>query len=191
MNREFDDSNRYVIQDFSNKRPFASFLPGIAGLNGIPLWSFYVNRGQAITSFGIADKNHPVVEFQPANKAYQTTAFTGFRTFVKLKRENDHQIYYEPFAPWSLNVNRSMHIGLNELEIKEVNSTHKLQTNVLYFTLPGERFAGLVRLITLKNTGEESISVEILDGLPAVIPYGVNNFQLKEFGRTVEAWMEV
>ena len=79
MAREFDDNNRYVIKDYSNKRPFASFLPGIAGENGIPLWSFYVNRGQAITSFGVADKNHPIVEFQPANKAYQTTAFTGFQ----------------------------------------------------------------------------------------------------------------
>jgi hypothetical protein len=191
MAREFDDNNRYVIKDYSNKRPFASFLPGIAGENGIPLWSFYVNRGQAITSFGVADKNHPIVEFQPANKAYQTTAFTGFRTFIKLKRAKDHQIFYEPFASCNLNKNLSMHIGMNELEITEVNSTLGLQTNVLYFTLPEERFAGLVRLLTLKNIGGESISIEILDGLPAVIPYGVNNFQLKEFGRTIEAWMGV
>ena len=185
MDPEFDDSNRYVIQDYTNKRPFSSFLPGIAGENGIPLWSFYVNRGQAITSFGVADKNHPIVEFQPANKAYQTTAFTGFRTFIKLQQENDHQIFYEPFAPWSSNVTRSMHIGMNELEIKEVNSTYELQTNVQYFTLPGECFAGLIRIITLKNTGEESISVEILDGLPAVLPFVVYNIQLKEFGRTI------
>ena len=31
----------------------------------------------------------------------------------------------------------------------------------------------------------------MLDGLPAITPYGVNNAQLKEIGRTVEAWMEV
>ena len=49
----------------------------------------------------------------------------------------------------------------------------------------------LVRSVTLTNHGEKPISFEILDGMPALIPYGVNNFQLKEFGRTIEAWMEV
>jgi hypothetical protein len=35
------------------------------------------------------------------------------------------------------------------------------------------------------------MTFEVLDGLPAITPYGVNNAQLKEIGRTAEAWMEV
>ncbi len=190
MNQQFDEYNRFVIRDYSNNRPFASFLPGIAGPKGIPLWAFYVNRGQAITSFGVADKNHPIMEFQSANKAYQSTPYTGFRTFIKL-HNNEITHFYEPFAPWNQEVSRKMFIGMNELELQELSSIQQLQTNVLYFTLPGETFAGLVRSITLKNLGEKSISIEILDGMPSVIPYGVNNFQLKEIGRTIEAWMEV
>ena len=77
---------RFVIRDYAAKRPFASFLPGIAGPLGIPLWVFYVNRGQAIASFGVENKDNPIMEFEPANKAYQTTPYTGFRTFLKLKR---------------------------------------------------------------------------------------------------------
>ena len=43
-----------------------------------PCGYFYVNRGQAITSFGVTNKDNPIMEFQPANKAYRTTATTGF-----------------------------------------------------------------------------------------------------------------
>ncbi|MFN2164927.1 MAG: hypothetical protein ACK2U9_01545, partial [Anaerolineae bacterium] len=79
----FDEWGRFVLPDYAAKRPFASFLPGIAGLLGIPLWVFYVNRGQAIASFGVENKDNPIMEFEPANKAYQTTPYTGFRTFLK------------------------------------------------------------------------------------------------------------
>ena len=187
----FDESNRYIIHGFSSIPPFSSFLPGIAGPMGIPMWVFYVNRGQGITSFGVESKDHPIMEFQPANKAYQNTNTTGFRTFLKLQRPNCIQTY-EPFSPWSSSDSaRQMFIGLNEFEIQEENPLSSLQTNVLYFTIPGENFAGLIRSVTIKNIGNESVDLEILDGMPALIPYGVNNFQLKEFGRTVEAWMEV
>ncbi len=93
-----DSQNRFVIEDFDAFPPFASFLPGIAGPLGIPLWAFYVNRGQAIASFGVASKDNPIMEFQPANKAYQMTPYTGFRTFIKL-RNRSGEGDYEPFAP--------------------------------------------------------------------------------------------
>ena len=62
---------------------------------------------------------------------------------------------------------------------------------MVYFTIPGENYAGLARSVTIKNTGNKPMRLEILDGMPALIPYGVNNFFLKEMGRTIEAWMEV
>jgi hypothetical protein len=187
----FDSQNRFIIQDYSSAPPFSSFLPGIAGEMGIPMWVFYVNRGQAITSFGIESKDSPIMEFLPANKAYQNTNITGFRTFLKIRGLN-HALTYEPFSPWyASSSTRLMFIGMNELEIREENPEYGLQTNVLYFTIPGENYAGLARSVTLKNTGKEPIDLEILDGMPAVIPYGVNNFLLKELGRTIEAWMEV
>ncbi len=81
-----DFSGRFVISDYAARPPFAGFRPGIAGPLGIPPWVFYVNRGQAIASFGVESKDGAIVEFQPANKTYQQVAFTGFRTFIKLAR---------------------------------------------------------------------------------------------------------
>ncbi len=74
----------FVIENYNTAKPFANFFPGIAGKYGIPMWVFYVNRGQAISSFGTKDKDHAILEFLPANKAWQLTSLHGFRTFIKL-----------------------------------------------------------------------------------------------------------
>jgi hypothetical protein len=181
----FDEQHRFIIQRYDSAPPFSSFLPGIAGPLGVPLWVFTVNRGQAIASFGVESKDQPIVEFQPANKAYQLTPSLGFRTFLKIGAQ-----HYEPFAPGN-GIDRSMFIGMNELELQEVNHPMGMQTNVVYFTVPQENFAGLVRQITFKNITARPLTFELLDGLPAIAPYGINNALLKDMSRTLEAWMEV
>lgn len=188
MNYTFDEQSRFVIEDYARWRPFASFLPGIAGVQGIPLWVFYTNRGQAISGFGVESRAHPIMEFYPANVAYQTTPLTGFRTFVKVL--GDAPRLYEPFAPWEPFPAR-MAIGMNELELSTLNPDLGLETRVLYFTLSDEPFAGLVRQLTLTNTGTPPLTLEVLDGLPWLQPYGVDEWGLKMMGRTLEAWKGV
>jgi hypothetical protein len=187
---QIDENNRFIIADYQRQRPFSSTLPGIAGPMGIPMWVFYVNRGQAITSFGVENKDHPIMEFQPANKAYQITPFLGFRTFIKILGA-DKQSIYEPFAAGLHHQKQQMIISLNELELVDQNSTHGLRVEILYFGLPEERIAGLIRQVRITNLAVQPIQLELLDGLPVIIPYGVSNTDLKENHRTVEAWMEV
>jgi hypothetical protein len=191
-NYQLEDDGTFSIADFQRCKPFTSFLPGIAGLLGVPLWVFYVNRGQAITSFGIENKDHPIMEFQPANKAYLSTPLTGFRTFLKLNRGKDVQ-FYEPFSSWrqARRESQVMHIRPHELELEETSQAYELQTTIRYFNLPQESFAGLVRQVSLTNLGTQPVAVDMLDGMPALIPYGVSNTLLKELNRTIEAWMEV
>lgn len=184
-----DQNNRYTIENFHTKSAFASFLPGIAGPLGVPLWAFYVNRGQGMVSFGIQDKDNPIVEFRPANQAYQTVFTHGFRTFIK----NEAGEVYEPFTEFRPLSPREtgMQIGLNDLILSETNPAAGVQTEVLYFTLPSEPYAALVRKVTVTNIGGQTFSGEILDGLPAIIPFGVGNWLLKEMSNTVTAWMGV
>ena len=47
----FDNNGRFILKDYKNQKPFTNFLPGIAGFEGIPMWVFYVNRGQANHQF--------------------------------------------------------------------------------------------------------------------------------------------
>ena len=87
------ENNTFMIEEYDQVAPFSSFLPGIAGVKGIPLWCFYTNRGQGVNSFGVHDKDHAIMEFFPAHYAYQQTEFTGMRTFIKRNGR-----YFEAFA---------------------------------------------------------------------------------------------
>ena len=174
----------FVIENYGKKSTFASFLPGISGIYGTPSWCYYVNRGQCVACFGVENKDHAIMEFYPAHQAYQNVKRTGFRTFVKVDG-----IYFEAFA--DENENQKMMIFQNGLEIEENNEAHKVQTHVTYFTLPGEKAGALVRKVTVKNTADKAVELELLDGMPACIPYGVSNEDLKTMGSLVKAWMQV
>ena len=180
----FDEKGRYIIENYQKKPEFSSFLPGISGLTGVPVWSFYVNRGQGIASFGVQDKDHAIMEFYPAHEAYQNTKNKGFRTFLKV-----NGVYYEPFR--SLDGEADMYIGLNELELEEENKALEIRVRALYYTLPNEKLGGLVRRICVENLGEKPLAIEMLDGLPAVIPYGIGMADMKEMCQTMTAWMQV
>src|SRR5258706_16133734 len=86
----------FIIENYNAASPFSSFFPGLAGENGKPMWLFYTNRGQAVASFGVNNKDGSMLEFLPANKAYQATPLLGFRTFVSMS--NQKGIWHEPFS---------------------------------------------------------------------------------------------
>lgn len=184
------EKETFVIEQFDKAKPFSSFLPGLAGLKGIPMWTFYVNRGQGVCSFGIRDKNSPIMEFSPANITYQSVSMQGFRTFVKLK---DQELIYEPFqnAYPDASAKRTMRISANEFVIEERNEAKGLQIKVTYFHIPNDDYAALVRKVELTNISGAAISLEMLDGLPEILPFGVENSGYKEIGNLLRSWMEV
>lgn len=161
------------------------------------MWAFYVNRGQGLTSFGTQNKDGSIEKFVTAEKAYQQTPFTGFRTFIKGQRAGK-PFTHMPFFPRSTadgeadDLVRNMMIGQNEMEIEEIESDLGLQTNVLYFTVPNEDYPSLVRKTTFTNLDpSQPLQIEVLDGLARLIPAGLTNSGLDAMGRTFEAYMKV
>ncbi|MDD5566551.1 MAG: hypothetical protein PHG31_06660, partial [Candidatus Omnitrophica bacterium] len=189
-----NSQGEFIIENYSLAKPFANFFPGIAGTYGIPMWAFYVNRGQAIASFGTSDKNSSILEFFPANKAWQFVSHAGFRTFFKIA-DPKGSLFYEPFhnglANLRFDIDNRMSISSYGLKIEESNSSIGLRTQVEYFTIPNDSFAALARIVTIRNTGRSTRHIQVLDGLPTIIPFGIANLFLKKLGRTIEAWMKV
>jgi hypothetical protein len=188
------DDGKFVIENYDLAKPFASFFPGIAGPFGIPMWVFYVNRGQGVVSFGIEGKKSAMLEFFPANRAWQFVSRRGFRTFIK-QHDSEQFKYYEPFRnkimTHKMSLNRKMLISSEDFSLVEDNRTLGLKFEVDYYTLANEPLSALIRNLTVKNTGRSVKKLEIIDGLPQVVPYGANDRFLKELGRTIEAWMQV
>jgi hypothetical protein len=185
-----DDSGRFQIKNYDTQPAFASFLPGIGGTEGVPLWCLYVNRAQAISSFGIGNKDHAVVEFLPANWAYQLVGIQGFRTFCKVD-----QLYYEPFqndlASQKYKYQRTMRVDMDRLAICEDNQTLGLRFEVTYFSPVNQPVGSLVRLLSIMNLSSKPRRLQGLDGLPLIIPAGFTDMGIKTMRRILEAYASV
>ena len=130
------------------------------------------------------------------------TAFWGFRTFIRGSRGTT-SFQMEPFAPANARnledplddpnkPKRILSVGTNEVEIQEIDGTHGVSTTVSYFVLPEENFASLIRRTTISNKGDSTLTLDVLDGLAKMEPFGGPlDGMLKSMGRTLEGWMGV
>ncbi|MFC1804266.1 cellobiose phosphorylase [Candidatus Omnitrophota bacterium] len=189
-----EENGEFSISNFNSSKPFASFFPGIAGRYGIPIWVFYVNRGQGVSAFGSKDKEHSILEFFPANKAWRFTHLLGFRTFIRTSK-GSKQLFYEPFhngfSNAGFHLSNNISITPYDLKLKETNRTLGLEVEVEYFTIPNDSYGALARTLSVRNSSKKKISLQLIDGLPRIVPYGTANLFLKKLGRTIEAWMGV
>lgn len=177
------EKGRLWINDYDQKKPFASFLPGLAGKYGIPMWVYYVNRGQLISSFGLESKDQPMLDFSPANMAYRRTEIDAFRTFVKIDKN-----LIEPFSS-TLKNERKMFVEMNAIGLEE--SYGDLTIEVKYFNVSEKSFPGLVRKVTLKNKSEKPLNIELIDGLATLWPFGTSQFMIKNMSNLAVAWFDV
>ena len=179
-----DAKGRFVIEDYRKKSVFSGFLPGISGIMGIPMWCYYVNRGQCISCFGSENKDNSIMEFVPAHQAYVHTGRLGYRTFIRMEED-----CFEAFT--KDDIPHTMYVDQNTLSIEERDEAHKLTTAVTYFTLPEEKVGALVRKVTFTNTGKDTLRFSYLDGCPAIVPFGISQDNMKNMTQTAKAWMQV
>ncbi len=169
----YDPPQRKRMTSFDRSAPYSSFLPGIAGVNGKPLWLYFVNRGQAVACFGTQDKDHAIMPFQSAFLHQARVEQEGFRTLLRW-REHDEWHFYEPFRA-AEEAARSLDTTPSSLFLKEEGNAKGLDFQVSYTTVANETCPCLLRTVTLKNSSATSRSLEILDGFPRLIPYGLNH----------------
>ncbi|MFH1645470.1 MAG: hypothetical protein ABIB11_03525, partial [Candidatus Omnitrophota bacterium] len=189
-----DKNGVFIIENYGLSKPFASFFPGIGGMWGIPIWAFYVNKGQAIAGFGTSNKENPIMEYEPANKAYQYSSLAGFRTFIRVSF-GKKKVLYDAFNSLgtgsSFDIENRMEITSSELKLIEVNRTLGIEVTINYFTIPNDNYGGLARIVTIKNLRKNNREIEVFDGLTRIMPYGINNWCLKMMARTIESWIDV
>ena len=186
MKNYYLDGKAYVLEDYHRLPPFSSFLPGLAGIKGIPMWVYYTNRGQGVNSFGVHHKNNAIMEFNPANTAYENTAIKGFRTFIR-----NNGTVYEPFFSSVTEAKRKFVIRQNSFEIEEISAASGIKVKVTYYVLPLEDIGALVRKVEITNLSDEEKELEILDGLPKIIPFGMANSAYKEMSNLLKSWSDI
>ena len=185
MNRYRINEGDFILEDFDRAVPFSSFLPGLTGEDGIPMWAFYTNRGQALGSLGINSKSEAIIEFNPACTEYENTALKGFRTFIAA----DGKVY-EPFR-YRGDAKRTMTVRKNSLKLEEYSPEYGLNITIDYFILPKEPLGALVRRVKLENKGVRDRSVEVLDGAAKIIPRGISNGQFQQMSNLFKSWTAI
>lgn len=177
------EGETFVIDDYDKLPAFSSFLPGLAGVKGIPMWTFYTNRGQGMNSFGIDNKGNAIMEFNSANTAFENTTVKGFRTFLIIDGE-----YYEPFFKYEADAKRQIRMNKNSFKVIEKNEKYGIEVTINYYVLPNESIGALVRQVSIKNISGKDKKIEVIDGLPKIITYGISNGEFKEMSNLFKSW---
>lgn len=181
---QLNNDGSFRITEYREQTLFYSFLPGIAGIHGIPMWVFYTNRGQCVCSFGIESKDRCIMEYFPANQAAARVELQGFRTFILADKK-----YYEPFASGS-NDRVSMRIGHNNLFLNSINEELGIEVEVEYSIAADCSIGALLRHVFIKNRSGSARRIEFADGMPQMIPCGISSEQFKKEGNTFCAWAD-
>ncbi|MDR2427272.1 MAG: hypothetical protein LBD46_08880 [Endomicrobium sp.] len=185
------DDGTFVIENYNCAPSFASFFPGIAGIKGIPIWAYYVNRSQGVSTFGIKNKNYAIMEFEPANKAYGLISTLGFRTFLKITKSGKTTNYEAFKVNPCYSVKQAMYITSADMSVEEINEILGIKITVRYSTLSNEPIAGLLRAVTVENISKSNLDIEIIDGMPKIMPYFINSWAQKFMSATIQAWTTV
>ena len=174
-------NDTFVQKQYGLQPPFAGFLPGIAGERGIPLWCYTCNRGQGIAGFGLRDKDHAVMEFSPAHRAYRDVRYRGFRTFIRDGAGSVTEAFTDEQG--------TMMVRPNELAICWENGLYR--TEAIYYIVPFLRLGALARQVRVTNISGCRQHLTVLDGLPEVVCAGVGQDALKNMTQLARAWMQV
>lgn len=181
----FFEGEVFVLRDYNRKPPFSGLLPGVAGPHGVPLWCFYVSRGQGVASFGAEERDGAMMEYVPAAAAYEDTARKGFRTFISC---GGHR--FEPFLPEDESQRQELRISRAALELRALHAPSGVEVRVEYRILPGEDIGALMRRVTVINAGGSAISLRLADGMARVIPAGIRNGEFREMSNLLKSYFD-
>jgi hypothetical protein len=142
----------------------------IAVVSGYDHW-MYVSSTGGITC-GRRNPDLALFPYETDDRIHDSSHTAGPFTAIKARvGETSH--YWEPFCryPQVYGVERNLYKSLvgNRLVFEEIN--HDLGLSLEYEWSNGDRF-GFIRRAALRNRGDASVQIELIDGLRNLLPFG-------------------
>ena len=146
-------------------------------------WMYITSNG-ALTA-GRVNSDNCLFPYYTHDKLIDLEATTGCLTRIRV-----HDQLWQPFAKdrtQSAAITRSLYKNRegNEIIFEEEHLTLGLQFSYLWTFSP--RY-GFVRQMELKNTGDQTVELELLDGLHNLVPYGLDQNFLNRFSNLADAY---
>ncbi|MCH8567937.1 MAG: hypothetical protein LAT67_06725 [Balneolales bacterium] len=157
----------FKIPDHQRMRPF--FMNIVSDSNH---WMFISSNG-GLTA-GRKNSNYALFPYYTDDKITESADITGSKTIFRLSVEGKLQVW-EPFSErftgkYAITRNLYKNFHGNKIMFEEVN--HDLSLSFQYQWNSSNLF-GFVRTAELFNLSDKSQTVEVLDGIQNLLPYGV------------------
>lgn len=189
-----DNGKTFVTENYNQAKTAPNFFTGIAGKWGKPMWVFYVNRGRAIVSFGIENKDNAIAEFVTASEAERLAQVRRFRTLVIITEQGKNPIFWEPFQDDLFNAQydriQTMSTTPADMAVEDNNKDAGLIARGSFSTMPGENYPALIDNLAFEDTSGRERKIQVVNGLVEVIPYGFVDWHSKNMKRTGSAFVD-
>ena len=172
----------YKISNADTMRPF--FMSIVSNSNH---WMFISSSGSL--SAGRKDSNNALFPYYTDDKITEAAAITGSKTLC-IVATAQRKFLWEPFSDrhegvYKLTRNLYKNSYGNKIIFEEIN--HDLKTSFSYEWNSSDKF-GFVRKSSLTNIGSESLTINVIDGIQNILPYGVEEALQNSSSNLVDAY---
>ncbi len=171
---DFDGETFYKISNYDKMQPY--FMSIVSDSDH---WMFLSSNG-GITA-GRRDSDNALFPYDPDDKIFDSAHHTGSKTYARAEKD-DKKYLWEPFSErysGVYRIERNLYknsLG-NKIIFEEINEDLSLAFQ--YGWMNSEKF-GIIKTSQIINQNSASVSIEILDGLQNLLPYGITRrFQME------------
>ncbi len=177
-----DSEYYYKISNYDQMDPFLMSI-----VSASDHW-MYVSSSGGITA-GRKNSNNALFPYYTDDKIHDSTDILGSKTIILLNKENKDYLW-EPFSNnykglYTIKRNIYKNIYGNKVIFEEINK--ELLLTFRYEWKNSDRF-GFIKHSTLMNTNNNSVKVNILDGIQNILPYGISRQFQMQFSTLVDAY---
>ena len=179
---KIENENFYKISNVDKMRPF--FMSIVSNSNH---WMFISSTGSL--SAGRKNCEFALFPYYTDDKITESSETTGSKTIITVKIKNK-KFLWEPFSnryhgayKTSRNIYKNT-IG-NKIIFEEIN--HDLNIEFSYEWNSTDKY-GFVRKSCLKNNSDNSVKINLLDGIQNILPYGVEQGLQNQSSNLVDAY---
>ena len=150
-------------------------------------WLFIASNGGL--SAGRKNSDYALFPYYTHDKIIESSEITGSKSIFKIQ-ENDQLHIWEPFSErfegrYKITRNLYKHIYGHKVIFEEIN--HDLALTYRYEWSSSNQF-GFVRQSTLLNNAQQEVSIEIVDGIQNIMPYGVESDFQNSLSNLIDAY---
>jgi len=185
--QEFAGERYYAIRNVDKMAPFF-----VSVISNVDHWLFVSSTG-GLTA-GRVSPETALFPYITVDKIHESSAHTGSKTVLRI-RANEGQYSWEPFNPehrGRFAIRRHLYKNLlgNKLCFEEIN--HDLQLAFRYTWVSSDSY-GFARQCELQNYSDQSVRVDLVDGLQNILPAGTPRRAQANSSNLVDAykWTEL